>query len=92
MPAFPYALRLEQNCPNPFNPSTEIRFQIRDFGLVTLTVYDVLGREVATLMNEEKSGGTYTLHWDASGVSGGVYFYRLRAGDFVQTRRMMIVK
>jgi len=60
--------------------------------VVTLKVFDVLGREVATLLTEEKSAGTYTVQWDASGVSSGVYFYRLKAGDFVQTKRMMVLK
>ena len=88
----PREFALGQNYPNPFNPTTAIRFQISDYGFVSLQVYDVLGRKVATLVNEVKEPGTYIVQWDASGVSSGVYFYRLRAGDFVQTKRMMVVR
>jgi uncharacterized delta-60 repeat protein len=83
---------LLQNYPNPFNPATTIQFTLVVRQATTVRVYDVLGREVATLVNEVKEPGTYTVQWNASGVSSGVYFYRLRAGDFVQTKRMMIVK
>lgn len=88
----PLEFLLRQNYPNPFNPSTTIKYDLPQTSHVSLSVYDVLGREVATLVNEEKSAGTYTVRWDASAVSSGVYFYRLRAGDFVQTRSMMIIK
>jgi hypothetical protein len=88
----PHAFKLEQNYPNPFNPSTTIRYQVPTQSHVTLKVFDVLGREVATLVNEAKEPGTYTVQWDAAGVSSGVYFYRLKAGDFVQTRRMMVMR
>ena len=88
----PLDLSLSHNYPNPFNPTTTIASELPRTSSVSLCVYDVLGREVATLLNDEKSTGTYTLQWDASGVSSGVYFYRMRAGDFVQTRRMMVVK
>jgi photosystem II stability/assembly factor-like uncharacterized protein len=84
--------KLEQNYPNPFNPTTSIRFEVPGSKVVTVKVFDVLGREVATLVNDVKEPGTYILHWDAGGVSSGVYFYRIKAGDFVQTRRMMVVK
>jgi hypothetical protein len=90
--AVPEEYGLWQNYPNPFNPSTEIGFQITDHGLVTVKVYDVLGREVATLANERKEPGTYTIHWDASGMSSGVFFCRLKAGDFVQTKRMLLMR
>ncbi|MBI5471183.1 MAG: T9SS type A sorting domain-containing protein [Ignavibacteriae bacterium] len=90
---------LEQNYPNPFNPTTTIKFQIPDgsghrpnTNHVTLKVFDMLGREVATLVNEVKQPGTYTTQWDASRISGGVYFYRLHAGSFSQTRKLVIVK
>jgi hypothetical protein len=88
----PSSYSLEQNHPNPFNPSTEIGFQISDHGLVTLKVYDVLGREVATLVNEVREPGTYNVRWDAGGVSSGAYFYRIMAGSFAQTRRMLVLK
>ena len=83
---------LRQNYPNPFNPTTTIEFRIQNSQPTILKVYDILGREVVTLVNEEKSAGAYTDQWDASGVSSGVYFYRIKAGDFVQTKRMMVVR
>jgi hypothetical protein len=83
---------LSQNYPNPFNPSTDIRFQITDDGWVTLRVYDVLGREVATLVDEVKHPGAYTARWDAGGQSSGVYIYRLKTGNVVQTKRMMLIR
>jgi hypothetical protein len=90
--ALPTTTRLDQNYPNPFNPTTNIGLQIVDFGLVSLKVFDVLGREVATLVNEVRSPGTYTVRWDGSGQPSGVYFYRLQAGGFVETKRMIMVK
>jgi hypothetical protein len=84
--------RLDQNYPNPFNPRTEIGFQITDHGLVTLRIYDLLGREVATLINEVKQPGMYAVPWDGSGCASGVYFYRLSTGNFVQTRRFVLLR
>ena len=90
---------LEQNYPNPFNPSTKIRYTIPNVTLsdvegsfVTLKVYDVLGNEVATLVNEEKTAGSYEVEFNASGLTSGIYFYKLRAGSFVETKKMMLVK
>jgi len=88
----PTTYELSQNYPNPFNPSTTIRFQIPDFGYTSLIVFDVLGREVANLISGELSPGTYSIPWDASGVASGMYFYRLQAGDFVETRRLLLLK
>jgi hypothetical protein len=88
----PTAFALYDNFPNPFNPSTTIRYELPKASHVSLSIYDMLGREVATLLNEEKSAGTYTVQWDASGVSSGVYLYRLNAGGFVHTKRMIVVK
>jgi FtsP/CotA-like multicopper oxidase with cupredoxin domain len=88
----PSAYQLHQNYPNPFNSSTTIRYELPLASHVSLNVYDMLGREVATLLNEEKPAGIYTIQWDASGVSSGAYFSRLKAGDFVQTRRMILVR
>jgi hypothetical protein len=88
----PFTFRLEQNYPNPFNPSTEIGFQVTDHGLVTMKVYDVLGREVATLVKEVKEPGVYTARWDATGVASGVYFYRLQAGTFAATRKLLLLR
>jgi hypothetical protein len=88
----PTEFAVKQNFPNPFNPSTSIKYELPRTTHVSLNVYDMLGREVATLMNEEKSAGVYTVHWDASGIASGVYFYRLKAGDFVQTKRMLLMR
>ncbi len=88
----PLTFALEQNYPNPFNPATEIRYQTSEVGRVTLKVYDVLGREAATLVNGQKSPGTYTVNFDGSRFASGVYFYRLQAGNFVSTKRMVLLK
>lgn len=88
----PEQFSLEQNYPNPFNPSTKIEFRIADFGFVSLTVYDVLGNEVATLVNEEKPAGTYEVKFDAFRLSSGIYFYVLQSGNFVETRKMILIR
>lgn len=98
----PDQFRLEQNYPNPFNPSTKIKFRIADCGFVTLKVYDILGNEVATLVNEEKQPGTYEVEFSAKGgfasggnaynLPSGVYFYRLKAGSFIETKKMILIK
>ncbi|MBF8295893.1 MAG: Esterase depolymerase [Bacteroidetes bacterium] len=79
----PVRIDLSQNYPNPFNPKTNFEFSIVNFGLVKLSVFDLLGREVAVLVNEEKPAGTYMATWDARAFPSGVYFYRLNAGKFV---------
>lgn len=83
---------LSQNYPNPFNPVTSIRFAVPQAGRIVLTVYDVLGQEQATLVDGEFSAGTYTVSWDAGKVASGVYFCRMTAGNFVATKRMLLVK
>jgi hypothetical protein len=83
---------LEQNYPNPFNPSTTISFSVPEIEFVTLKVYDVLGNEIATLINEEKSAGSYEILFDATDLSSGIYFYRLQAGSFVETKKMVLMK
>ena len=83
---------LSQNYPNPFNPSTTIKFQIPELSFVTFKVYDVLGNEMRTLVNEEKSIGSYEVNFDASGLPSGIYFYRLKAGPFVETKKMLLLK
>ncbi len=83
---------LEQNYPNPFNPTTTIKYSVPKLSFITLKIYDVLGSEVALLVNEEKRVGTYELKWDAANLSSGVYFYRLQAGSFVETKSMLLVK
>jgi len=93
-PELPKHFSLEQNYPNPFNPATTIQFTIPSgtYGRTSLRVYNVLGNEVAILVNEQKSPGTYALRWDASGMPSGVYFYRLRAGQFVETKKLILLR
>ncbi len=93
----PTSARLKQNYPNPFNPATRIEFELAQAGTVQLTVYDVLGRRVATLVNEQLAPGTYSVDWNATNEVGkaltsGLYFYTLRAGNVVETRQMMLLK
>jgi hypothetical protein len=83
---------LSQNYPNPFNPVTHLEFGISDLGFVSLKVYDILGREVKTLVNEIKPAGRFKVEFDGSNFASGVYFYRLETGDFVQTKRMVLIK
>jgi 2',3'-cyclic-nucleotide 2'-phosphodiesterase (5'-nucleotidase family) len=83
---------LKQNYPNPFNPTTNFEFRISNFELVTLIVYDILGNEIATIVNEELPVGTYKYTWDASGLASGVYFYKLQAGNFVETKKLILLR
>jgi hypothetical protein len=83
---------LMQNYPNPFNPSTTIKFQLPIPGFVSLKVYDILGRETATLINENKIAGFYEVNFDASKLSSGIYFYHLKANDFVSSKKMILLK
>jgi hypothetical protein len=87
-----FTFALHQNYPNPFNPSTTIQFAIVNRQLTIVKVYDVLGREVATLVNEVKEPGTYTVQFSGSGLANGVYFYRLSAGQYVECRKMVVMK
>jgi hypothetical protein len=89
----PSDFRLDQNYPNPFNPTTNIEFRVSRFGFVALRIYDVLGRELATLVNEERPAGVYTVRWDASSLPSGTYLYRLTAeGAVAQTKKMILLK
>ena len=90
----PEGYTLEQNYPNPFNPVTNIRYTVGNKQFVTLKVYDILGNEIATLVNEEKSSGTYTVKFtnDNEQFSSGIYIYRLNAGDFSETRKMILMR
>ncbi len=83
---------LNQNYPNPFNPSTRISYSIQKAGLVTLKIYDILGREVVTLVKGFQQPNSYSVSFNAAGLASGIYFYKLKAGDFVQTRKMMLLK
>lgn len=88
----PIRFTIKQNYPNPFNPSTSIQYAISSRQFVSLIVYDVLGSEVATLVNEEKPAGSYELEFHASTLPSGIYFYRLKAGGFVGTKKMVLMK
>ena len=92
----PSIYSLEQNYPNPFNPSTIITFQMPTVGFASLKVYDILGREVATLVNEVKQPGKYTVQWDAGSIANGVYFYRVTVQgsgkNFVDVKKMVLLK
>ena len=83
---------LSQNYPNPFNPSTLINYELRVTGFAKLIVYDILGNEVATLVNEKQNAGSYSAEFDGSGFSSGIYFYKLDAGEFSETKRMILLK
>jgi hypothetical protein len=83
---------LQQNYPNPFNPSTNIRFTLFEPARAAVTVYDLLGRQIASLADGEFPAGTHEFRFDASGLAPGVYYYRLRAGSYVQTRSMILLK
>ncbi|MCW8805510.1 MAG: choice-of-anchor D domain-containing protein [Ignavibacteriaceae bacterium] len=88
----PNEYSLEQNYPNPFNPTTTISYSIKEKGLVTLRIFDVLGNEVKTLVNEDQEVGVYRLEFNASFFASGIYFYSLKAGDFVSTKKMILLK
>ncbi len=88
----PTEFSLEQNFPNPFNPITRIHYQITQTSIVTLKVYDVLGNEVTTLVNEEKTSGSYEIEFSGNDLPSGVYFYQLQAGSFVETNKMVLIK
>ena len=90
--SIPTVYRLEHNYPNPFNPTTKISWQSPSAGHQTLKVYDVLGNEVITLVDEYRNTGSYELDFDASNLSSGVYFYQLKAGDFISTQKMILIK
>ena len=90
--AIPTKYELAQNYPNPFNPTTKINFALPKNGFATLKVYDVLGRQVALLMSEVKQAGYYSIDFDASKLSSGIYFYKLESGTFTDVKRMVLVK
>ncbi|MEK9137221.1 MAG: T9SS type A sorting domain-containing protein, partial [Bacteroidota bacterium] len=91
-PVEPASFRLEQNYPNPFNPRTTISFSILHSSFITLRVFDVLGREVATLVNEEMKPGSYQRVFDGSGLASGVYLYRLHTANSVQTKKLLLIR
>ncbi len=88
----PVSFELRQNYPNPFNPVTSIQYSVASDQFVSLKAYDVLGREVTTLVNEKKPAGTYRVSFDTTGIASGIYFYQMKAGEFVSTRKMLHVR
>lgn len=88
----PLENKLFDNYPNPFNPTTQIKYSVKENGMVTLKVYDVLGNEVAALVNEEKQAGTYSVSFNAGNLASGIYFYSISAGNFHQTKKMLLIK
>jgi hypothetical protein len=88
----PLSYSLDQNYPNPFNPSTTIRYSVPQSSNVVIKIYDILGNEIETLVNEEKVVGTYEIKWYAENISSGIYFYRLQGGEFIETKKMILIK
>ena len=88
----PNGYRLEQNFPNPFNPNTVIRYSVTGNKYVSLKVYNALGNEVATLVNEKQNAGTYEVDFNGSGLSSGIYFYKFTSDNFTDTKRMILLK
>jgi hypothetical protein len=83
---------LYQNYPNPFNPATKIKYILPEQSFVSISIYDILGKEIATLVKERKPAGNYELEFNASNLPSGVYFYRMKAGNFVETKKMLLMK
>ena len=83
---------LNQNYPNPFNPNTKIKYSVPQTSQVQITIFDVLGNEIETLVKGEKPPGTYEIIWNADKLTSGIYFYQLKAGDFVETKKMILLK
>jgi hypothetical protein len=88
----PLEFVLEQNYPNPFNPSTTVKFQIPELSFITIKVFDILGNEIETLVDEEKPAGIYELTWNATNLPSGVYFYQLRSGEFTSMKKMILLR
>ncbi len=81
-----------QNYPNPFNPTTNIKFAIQKAGLVKIIVYDIMGKEIEMILNDELQAGTHETQWNASKFSSGIYFYKIQSGDYTETKRMTLIK
>ena len=89
--ALPVKYEIGQNYPNPFNPKTKIAFELPERAMVTIKLYDMIGREVRTILKEERDGGYYVMDFDAGNLSSGVYFYRMISGKFIKTLKMSLV-
>ena len=88
----PESYDLAQNYPNPFNPTTIIKYQIPEDGIVSLKIYDILGKEIKTLVNEHKPTGRYEINFDASNLASGVYIYRIQINDFTSVKKMILLR
>ena len=88
----PIRYKLQQNYPNPFNPNTQIRFDVWASGMTCLKVFDMLGREVATVVNEDLKPGSYKVTFDAGNLASGTYFYKITSGSFVDTKKMLLLR
>jgi len=84
--------KMFNNYPNPFNPTTNIQYQVPEFSHVSLKIYDLLGREVADLVNEQQVAGSYNVQFDGLDLASGIYFYQIKAGSFIDTKKMMLLK
>ena len=91
-PSNPASFELFDNYPNPFNPSTTLRYSIPEASFTSVKIYDALGNEVSSLVNETKSAGTYEVEFNASDLSSGIYYYTLNAGSFTETKKMILIK
>ena len=91
-PTISLEYNLDQNYPNPFNPYTKIKYSIPEMSKVSLTLFNLLGEEVTTLVNEEKTAGNYTVEFIASSLPSGVYFYQLKAGEYTSVKKMILLK
>jgi len=89
---YPSSFQLSQNYPNPFNPTTTINYSIPESGFVTIKIYDVLSKEIRILVSEEKSAGIYSIKFDGSSLSSGIYFYRMQTNNFSQTKKLLLLK
>jgi len=88
----PADFNLAQNYPNPFNPSTTISFSVPVESFVTLSVYDLMGQEIVSLVKEVRQAGNYEINFDAAGLSSGTYIYKITAGNFIQSKKLMVLK
>lgn len=88
----PGTFTLSQNYPNPFNPATRIQYSIATAGVVTLKIYNMAGQEVETLVNDYQSSGAYTVKWNVRDIASDIYLYRLKAKDFIATKKLMVIK
>jgi len=90
--SYPTVFAVHQNYPNPFNPVTTIDYDLSEQSHVTITIYDLLGRQIKTLVNQIQDAGYRSILWDATNIPSGMYFYQIKAGEFVQTKKMILLK